>query len=192
MVDVLTPEQRRLNMSRIRGRGTAPELRIRRGLHAKGLRFRLHRKTLPGTPDLIFPRYQAVVFVHGCFWHGHGCNLSKLPATRPEFWRKKIDGNVARDRKAIMALIESGSRVLVIWECALRGPERQTEEAVMGVAVRFLRKDECACSELTGSSNRDAESPAPGKGCRPLRQRWKPPGRRRVRLRSRQIGPRGA
>jgi DNA mismatch endonuclease (patch repair protein) len=154
MVDVLTPEQRRFNMSRIRGRNTALELRIRRGLHAKGLRFRLHRKTLPGKPDLIFPRYQAVVFVHGCFWHGHGCHLSKMPATRSEFWRKKIEGNVARDRKAIAALTESGWRVLVIWECALRGPEKQTEEAVVDAAVRFIWEDGCACCELVGSSVR--------------------------------------
>jgi DNA mismatch endonuclease, patch repair protein len=167
MVDVLTPEQRRLNMSRIRGRDTAPELHIRRGLHAKGLRFRLHQKKLPGTPDLIFPRHQAAVFVHGCFWHGHGCQLSKMPATRTEFWRKKIDGNVARDRNAITALTESGWRVLVIWECALRGPERRTEEAVLDAAAQFIRETESAYCELMGSSNRNTGSPALGKRRRP-------------------------
>ena len=86
MVDVLTPEQRRLNMSRIRGKDTKPELLLRHGLHARGLRYRLHRKDLPGRPDMVFPRYRAAILVHGCFWHGHDCPLFKLPATRREFW----------------------------------------------------------------------------------------------------------
>jgi len=148
MADVLTPEQRWLNMSRIRGRDTKPELCIRRGLHARGLRFRLHPKELPGKPDLVFPRYRTAVFVHGCFWHGHGCHLSKMPATRPEFWRKKIARNVARDQKTIAALNESGWRVLVIWECALRGPGRPSEEEIMDAAVRFIQWDERAFCEL--------------------------------------------
>lgn len=90
MADVLTPEQRRLNMSRIRGRDTKPELLLRRGLHARGLRFRLHRKDLPGCPDLVFPRFRVTVFVHGCFWHGHECPMFKWPGTRTDFWRRKM------------------------------------------------------------------------------------------------------
>jgi len=89
MVDVLSPEQRRLNMSRIRGRDTKPEMLIRRGLHAQGFRYRLQNRKLPGRPDLVFPRYHAVIFVHGCFWHGHNCPMFKLPGTRQEFWSKK-------------------------------------------------------------------------------------------------------
>ena len=118
MVDVLTPEQRRLNMSRIRGKDTKPELMLRHGLHARGLRYRLHRKDLPGRPDMVFPRYRAAILVHGCFWHGHDCPLFKLPATRREFWAAKIEGNQARDARDIAGLAAAGWRVLVVWECA--------------------------------------------------------------------------
>src|SRR5215471_13052693 len=100
MADVLTPEQRRLNMSRIRGRDTKPELLLRRSLHARGLRFRLHRRDLPGCPDLVFPRFRAAIFVHGCFWHGHTCPMFKMPKTRTVFWRNKIHKNLDRDRTA--------------------------------------------------------------------------------------------
>ena len=149
-MDVLTPEQRRLNMSRIRGRDTKPELRIRCGLHRRGLRFRLHRKDLPGKPDLVFPRYRAVIFVHGCFWHGHGCHLSKAPATRPEFWETKISGNIARDRRVVANLIEGGWRVLIIWECALRGASKLTEEEVLAPAASFVREPAQTFLELHG------------------------------------------
>src|SRR5688500_15378413 len=104
MVDVLSSAQRRLNMSRIRGRDTKPELIVRRGLHARGLRFRLHDRKLIGCPDLVFAKHQAAVFVHGCFWHAHGCGLSKLPATRTDFWRAKLSGNAARDMRATEVL----------------------------------------------------------------------------------------
>src|SRR5262245_20506194 len=93
MADVLTPEQRRLNMSRIRGADTKPERLVRSALHARGFRFRLHRRDLPGKPDLALPRYRAVILVHGCFWHGHKCSLFQLPETRREFWEAKIRGN---------------------------------------------------------------------------------------------------
>lgn len=138
MADVLTPEQRRLNMRRIRAKDTKPELLVRRGLHAHGFRFRLHRKDLPGCPDLVFPSRRAVIFVHGCFWHGHGCPLCKMPATRPEFWQMKIDRNRARDQKAIVALKSAGWRVLVVWECALRGSAKLPYPAVLECCTKFL------------------------------------------------------
>lgn len=144
MGDVLTPEQRRLNMSRIRSRDTKPELLLRRGLHARGLRFRLHRKDLPGCPDLVFPRFRVAVFVHGCFWHGHDCPMFKWPRTRTGFWRRKIDGNSERDRRAHAALAENHWRVLVIWECALRGPQRRPVAAVFDEIVRWFGTDETA------------------------------------------------
>jgi DNA mismatch endonuclease (patch repair protein) len=122
MADVLTHEQRRLNMSRIRGKDTKPELILRRGLHAKGIRYRLHRKDLPGRPDLVFPHYRAVVLVNGCFWHGHDCPLFKLPTTRREFWESKINGNKARDERNMADLAAAGWRVLIVWECELHGP----------------------------------------------------------------------
>lgn len=139
MTDVLTTAQRQLNMSRIRGKDTKPELLVRRGLHARGLRYRLHDRKLPGRPDLVFPKHHTAVFVHGCFWHAHGCALSKLPATRQDFWQRKLKGNAARDQKAIEALQVDGWRVLVIWECALRGPLRQKEATVLDRAAKFIQ-----------------------------------------------------
>lgn len=137
-MDVLTPEQRRFNMSRIRGKDTKPEMIIRRGLHAAGLRFRLHAKELPGRPDLIFPRHQAAIQVHGCFWHGHHCPMCRLPATRQEFWSAKISGNRKRDQKTSAALLASGWRLLIVWECSLRGRARKSEEEVTSLCIEFI------------------------------------------------------
>lgn len=148
--DPLTPEQRRLNMSRVRGKDTQPELLIRRALHASGLRYRLHGAKLPGRPDLVFPRRRAVVFVHGCFWHGHHCPLFRLPATRKEFWSEKIEKNRARDAGAVVALRSDGWRILTVWECALRGPSRRDVSAVAAEARAFIEGDE-AFAELQGN-----------------------------------------
>ena len=124
MPDVLNEEQRRFNMSRVRGRDTKPELAIRRGLHARGLRFRLYHKNLPGRPDLVFPGHRAVVFVHGCFWHGHDCRMFVWPKTRTLFWQEKIGKTRNRDQSTLKILRDRGWRVLTVWECALRGPAR--------------------------------------------------------------------
>lgn len=127
--DPLTPEQRRRNMSAIRGRDTRPELIVRRALHAAGLRYRLHG-ALPGRPDLVFPGRRAVIFVHGCFWHGHACPMFKIPATRQEFWLGKIEGNQARDARVQAELLGKDWRVMTIWECAIRGKARLELPAV--------------------------------------------------------------
>lgn len=117
-------------MSGIRGKNTRPEIQIRRSLHAAGYRYRLHGK-LPGKPDLVFPARKAVLFVNGCFWHGHDCHLFRLPATRPEFWQAKIASNVARDARAIDLLHEGGWRVGTVWECALTGRAKLPFDLVM-------------------------------------------------------------
>ncbi|WP_447727205.1 very short patch repair endonuclease [Sphingomonas koreensis] len=128
MVDRLTPDQRRLNMSRVRGKDTRPEMIIRRLLHSLGFRFRLHRRDLPGRPDIVLPRYRAAIFVHGCFWHGHDCSLFRMPATRTDFWAAKIAANRRRDGDAVAGLHDIGWRSLLIWECALRGRGRLPAE----------------------------------------------------------------
>jgi DNA mismatch endonuclease, patch repair protein len=128
-------------MAAIRGADTKPELLVRRTLHARGFRFRLHVKDLPGRPDLVLPKHKAVVFVHGCFWHGHDCNLFRLPATRTAFWEEKIAANQARDRKANAALALSGWRIGEIFECALKGPERLPQEDVASRLTQWLRGD---------------------------------------------------
>lgn len=142
MVDVLTPEQRQLNMSRIRGRDTKPEMLIRRGLHARGLRYRLQDRSLPGRPDLVFPRHHAVILVHGCFWHGHDCPMFRLPATRREFWSAKIEANRNRDVKAHDALLGLGWRVLTVWECSLKGKGRLPSGSVLETCMGFIKGDQ--------------------------------------------------
>jgi DNA mismatch endonuclease, patch repair protein len=124
LADVVDPATRSRMMSGIRGKNTKPELLIRKALHARGFRYRLHCD-LPGKPDICLPKHRAVIFVHGCFWHGHGCHLFKWPKTRPEFWRAKIQRNQEVDATARAALAAAGWRVGVVWECSLKGPLRQ-------------------------------------------------------------------
>ena len=146
--DVLTPEQRRLVMSRIKGKDTKPEMLMRHGLHGRGLRYRLHGVGIPGKPDLVFPKYRAVVFVHGCFWHGHGCSLFKWPKTRGAFWKTKIDRNMERDREVQAALKKADWRAIVIWECALRGKYRRALSDVLNDAEAFIRHGRVSVAEI--------------------------------------------
>ncbi len=153
--DVLTPEQRRLVMSRIRGKDTRPEMLIRRGLHGRGLRYRLHGKGIVGKPDMVFPRYCAVVFVHGCFWHGHGCSLFRWPKTRAEFWKTKIDHNITRDQEAVATLKAEGWRVLLVWECALKGKYKRELADVLNEAEAFIRERRVSFAEIAEYGNTD-------------------------------------
>jgi DNA mismatch endonuclease, patch repair protein len=156
-MDVLTPAQRRLNMSRIRGRDTGPEMQLRRGLHALGVRFRLHGRELPGRPDLVFPRYHAVIFVNGCFWHGHDCHLSVVPSTRRDFWSNKIEGTRLRDERANRALEDAGWRVLTVWECSLRGRYKRPESEVIQACRDFLEEGNTFRDEIRGTARRATE-----------------------------------
>ncbi|QJX04082.1 very short patch repair endonuclease [Rhizobium brockwellii] len=125
MTDIVDKQTRSRMMAGIRGKDTQPEMALRRALHVRGFRFRLHSKNVPGRPDLIFQKYRAVVFVHGCFWHRHtDCRYSTMPATRPEFWQAKFETNVVRDSTVRATLIEAGWRVATVWECALRKPDK--------------------------------------------------------------------
>lgn len=118
MADFLSPAERSERMARIRGKNTRPELALRKVLHRLGLRYRLHGAGLPGKPDLVFPRYKAVVFVHGCFWHRHaGCSIATTPKSNTPFWLEKFEKNVARDTRVATQLEERGWRVFVVWEC---------------------------------------------------------------------------
>lgn len=117
MVDTLSPAARSERMSRIRGKNTVPEIVVRRLAHGLGYRFRLHRKDLPGSPDLVFPRLKKVVFVHGCLWHGHDCGKGRLPKSNVAFWEAKIDKNRYRDDRSVSSLKAAGWEVLVLWQC---------------------------------------------------------------------------
>lgn len=130
-------------MSRVRGKDTKPEMIIRSGLHRRGFRFRLHDKRLPGKPDLVFRGRNAVVFVHGCFWHGHDCHLFKWPATRKEWWRNKIEGNQARDRKVAAELEQTGWRLAEVWECALKGRQKRSIDDVISELAIWLSGEDC-------------------------------------------------
>jgi DNA mismatch endonuclease, patch repair protein len=125
MADIMSGSARSRLMSRIRGKDTVPEMRVRRYLHSRGLRYRLHVKDLPGKPDIVFSRYRTVVFVHGCFWHQHpGCPYAVMPTSNTEFWKSKLEGNVRRDQRHSSALRAAGWRVLTVWECEVRNIER--------------------------------------------------------------------
>jgi DNA mismatch endonuclease (patch repair protein) len=138
-------------MAAIRSGNTKPELFVRRSLHAAGFRFRLHAKDLPGKPDIVLPRYRAVVFVHGCFWHQHDCHLFKWPSTRKDFWAQKISRNAGNDKLALAALLEQGWRVAIVWECALKGRHRLEPDAAMRELVRWVRTEE-ATLDIRGKS----------------------------------------
>lgn len=138
MTDIVDKATRSRMMSGIRGRDTKPEVLVRKYLHAEGFRFRLHVQTLPGSPDLVLPRWKFVVFVHGCFWHRHpGCNYAYTPKSREDFWLGKFEKNVARDKAAISGLTEAGWRVAIVWECSLRGRERHV---VLSDLVKHIRE----------------------------------------------------
>jgi DNA mismatch endonuclease (patch repair protein) len=136
-------------MSGIRGRNTRPELLIRKGLFALGFRYRLHAAGLPGKPDIVLRKYNTVIFVNGCFWHGHDCHLFRLPSTRPEFWRTKIASNITRDEAVHESLHQLGWRQLNVWECALKGKTRLGLEAVLETIIQWLNGDE-AVGDIRG------------------------------------------
>lgn len=138
MTDIVDSQTRSRMMAGIRGKDTKPELALRRSLHALGLRYRLHAKGIPGKPDLVLPKFTAVIFVYGCFWHRHPeCRYASTPATRPEFWESKFSANVMRDTTVRSELLAAGWRVATIWECALRSETGVT--AVRDTVSRWLQ-----------------------------------------------------
>jgi len=137
LADVVDPATRSRMMSGIRGKNTKPELMVRKAIHARGFRYRLHCD-LPGKPDICLPKHRAVIFVHGCFWHGHDCHLFKWPSTRPEFWAAKIRRNQEVDWQSIDALLKADWRVATIWECALKGRTRPPFDELEDYLTRWL------------------------------------------------------
>jgi len=142
MADIVSPDVRSRMMSGIRGKNTRPEIVVRKEMFRRGFRYRLHAKELPGKPDIVFPRFRAAVFVHGCFWHGHDCHLFRLPSTRPDFWKVKIERNKTNDGRAIEALLSAGWRVATIWECAVKGKKALGVQNVGDALEQWLRSIE--------------------------------------------------
>jgi DNA mismatch endonuclease (patch repair protein) len=130
-MDIISPERRSALMSRIRGKDTGIEVTVRKELHRLGFRYRLGGAGLPGRPDIVLPKYRTVVFVHGCFWHGHDCPLFRLPKTRTEFWRAKIEANRKRDARTGSELRAKSWKSEVVWECQLRGASSKKVEFVV-------------------------------------------------------------
>jgi len=141
MADIVPADVRSRMMAGIRSTNTKPELLLRKGLHAQGFRFRLHDPALPGKPDIVLPRYRAIILAHGCFWHGHDCHLFRWPSTRPEFWQTKIARNREVDARTETALAEAGWRQAIVWECALKGRTRLPLEYVLSACAEWLRSD---------------------------------------------------
>lgn len=141
MPDIVPSDVRSRMMSGIKGKDTRPEMILRQGLHKLGFRYRLHDRQLPGKPDMVFPRYRAVIFAHGCFWHGHECHLFKWPSTREEFWHKKISRNKEVDATNISRLLQLGWRIGIVWECSLKGKYRINSEEVIELCAQWLTSD---------------------------------------------------
>lgn len=135
MADVFSPPKRQEIMRHVKSKNTAPEVKLRSLLHKNGFRFRLNRKDLPGKPDIVLPKYKAVIFVHGCFWHGHSCSRGHRPQTNIDFWNHKIGSNIARDKKDIELLEAQGWRVLVVWQCEIK---KKNEEQLLAKIKDFL------------------------------------------------------
>lgn len=144
MADIKTKESRSYNMSKITGKDTKPEEIVRKYLFSRGFRYRKNDRKLPGTPDLVLPKYRTVIFVNGCFWHGHkGCKYFVWPKSNAEFWRKKIESNIARDRRNEIQLKNMGWNVLVVWECELRSAKKQaTLERLENKLKQLLEKEQ--------------------------------------------------
>ncbi|NJD37045.1 MAG: DNA mismatch endonuclease Vsr [Geobacter sp.] len=145
MTDVVNAETRSRMMSGIRGKNTKPEILIRSSLHQRGFRFRLHDKKLPGKPDIVLPRYRAVLLIHGCFWHGHDCHLFKWPSSNESFWKEKITRNKEVDERSRQELTLAGWRILTVWECALKGKYRRPLEEIADEICTWLG---CSSSDV--------------------------------------------
>lgn len=152
MSDVVDPDTRSRMMAGISSKDTNPEMIVRKGLFKRGFRYRLHMSGIPGTPDLVLKKYSALILVNGCFWHGHDCHLFKWPKTRPDFWKRKIRGNMERDRRNIQLYGELGWRVLIVWECTLKGKHRRDQCEVIECISQWII-GENGYMEITGEEN---------------------------------------
>ena len=158
-MDTVDAPTRSRIMAQIRSRNTKPELSIRRALHARGFRYRLHAPQLPGRPDIVLPRYRAVILVHGCFWHGHGCVLFRRPKSNVSYWETKINRNRQRDASIRTALELAGWRHLTVWECAIRGPTRIPPEALHHTIAQWIKSNSQAAA-YGGTIHSEPSTPA--------------------------------
>jgi DNA mismatch endonuclease (patch repair protein) len=159
-MDTVDRQTRSRIMASVGQKNTGAELLLRKAVHKNGLRYRLHDRSLPGSPDLVFPRFRAVVFVHGCYWHSHGCYRSTVPKSRNDFWTEKFHANRARDDRNVRLLLEDGWRVFTVWECALKGKTAMPFEAVARSVRKWLESSR-KCGEVAGVPTAPASREAP-------------------------------
>jgi len=152
MTDIVDKAARSRMMSGIRGKNTKAEIIIRKGLHARGFRYRLYSTKLPGKPDIMLPKYKALILINGCFWHAHNCHLFKLPATRKEFWEVKIRSNTRRDEKNLKQYWNTGWKTMIIWECALKGKTKLPLEFILNLTTHWILYGKCNCT-ISGKIN---------------------------------------
>ena len=141
-MDTVDAKTRSKIMARVKGKDTKPELFVRKALYEKGYRYRLHYKKLPGHPDLVFPKYKAAIFIHGCFWHRHGCYKSTTPSTRVDYWLNKFEENVERDKRQIEQILALGWRVMIIWECVIKGKTKFDSDDIVVAITKWLKSSE--------------------------------------------------
>ncbi len=141
MADIFNAQKRREIMASVSAKNTAPEMFLRKCLHQRGFRYRLHDKRLPGTPDLVFRRFNAVVFINGCFWHGHDCPLFRIPSSNREFWQKKFDTNRTRDAQNKQLLMDKNWRMLIVWECSMRGRGKLAVDELVSRVENWLQSE---------------------------------------------------
>ena len=152
MTDIKTPEQRSLNMAAIKASNTGPERYIRKLLTLEGFRYRLNRKELPGKPDLVLSKFKTVVFIHGCFWHMHMCHIGSIPKSNTEFWSSKLKLNLLRDQRNCQLLMALGWKVVVVWECSIKGKYKIQEGELRRQLSNFIRDNHCIYKEIVGIS----------------------------------------
>ncbi|MDA0781194.1 MAG: very short patch repair endonuclease [Rickettsiales bacterium] len=141
LMDIFTKEKRSKVMSAVKGKDTKPEIMLRKAIFKQGFRYSLHTGSIEGKPDIYLKKYNAVIFFHGCFWHGHNCKAGALPKTRTEFWKKKIESNKCRDLKVINVLKEKGYRVLIIWGCSLKGKGKERFDTVVNKTICWINSN---------------------------------------------------
>lgn len=153
MADIVDKPTRSRMMSGIKGKNTNPEMVVRKALFARGYRYRIHNRKLPGNPDIVLPKYNTAIQINGCFWHGHeDCHLFRIPKTRPEFWEKKISGNKERDNLKSEQLIQLGWRLITIWECALKGSSIDDFQDLVQKIEIFFQSPDCTVLDLRSHS----------------------------------------
>lgn len=158
MMDSKTSEQRSRNMAAIKSSSTSPEIYIRKILFSNGYRYRINQKNLPGKPDIVLAKHKTVIFIHGCFWHRHNCHLAVMPKSNLDYWFKKLEANADRDKRNYQALLSLGWKIILVWECAIRGKRRLAESILRSKILDGIRCDHKQITEINSTASHQTPS----------------------------------